>query len=68
MAIELFGASVGSYAAIACIVSYLCSGHTGIYRAQRIGTIEHTTLEHHQGASIGAVETDIAQPPDRERL
>jgi H+/Cl- antiporter ClcA len=37
MAIELFGADVGSYAAIACVTSYLFSGHTGIYRSQRIG-------------------------------
>jgi H+/Cl- antiporter ClcA len=35
IAIELFGSSVGSYAGIACVVSYLCSGHIGIYRAQR---------------------------------
>jgi len=37
MAIELFGGEIGIYAAIACVVSYLCSGHAGIYRAQRIG-------------------------------
>jgi H+/Cl- antiporter ClcA len=35
MAMELFGASIGVYAAMACVVSYLCSGHTGIYRSQR---------------------------------
>jgi H+/Cl- antiporter ClcA len=38
MAIELFGASAGSYAAIACIVSCQCSGRVGIYSAQRIDT------------------------------
>ena len=37
MAIELFGPEIGPYAAIACVLSYLFSGHTGIYRAQRIG-------------------------------
>ena len=35
IAIELFGSSVASYAGIACVVSYLCSGQSGIYRAQR---------------------------------
>jgi H+/Cl- antiporter ClcA len=35
IAIELFGVSVGSYAGIACVVSYLCSGDAGIYRAQK---------------------------------
>lgn len=37
MAMELFGSEIGIYAAIACVVSYLFSGHSGIYRAQRVG-------------------------------
>jgi H+/Cl- antiporter ClcA len=41
MAIELFGPAIGPYAGIACVVSYLFSGHTGIYRAQRIGHAKH---------------------------
>jgi H+/Cl- antiporter ClcA len=36
MAVELFGPAIGPYAAIGCVVSYLMSGHSGIYRAQRI--------------------------------
>jgi H+/Cl- antiporter ClcA len=43
MAIELFGPEIGPYAALACIVSYLFSGHTGIYRAQRVGHAKHHT-------------------------
>lgn len=42
MAMELFGADIGIYAAIACVVSYLFSGHTGIYRAQRLGQGKYT--------------------------
>ena len=37
MAIELFGAEAGVFAGIACVVSYLFSGHSGIYSAQVIG-------------------------------
>lgn len=37
MAIELFGAEIGVYAVVACVISYLFSGQTGIYRAQRVG-------------------------------
>jgi H+/Cl- antiporter ClcA len=44
MAMELFGAPIGVYAALACVVSYLCSGHTGIYRAQRVGQRKHQAL------------------------
>ncbi|HEX3356368.1 MAG TPA: voltage-gated chloride channel family protein [Tepidisphaeraceae bacterium] len=45
MAVELFGRQPGLlssgfviYAAVACFVSYLLSGHSGIYLSQRIGT------------------------------
>lgn len=41
MAMELFGAEIGVYAATTCVVSYLFSGHTGIYRSQRIGHAKH---------------------------
>lgn len=44
MAMELFGAEVGVYAALACVVSYLFSGHTGIYRSQRIGHSKHRQM------------------------
>ncbi len=36
MAMELFGADLGVFAALACVMSYVCSGHSGIYRAQRV--------------------------------
>jgi H+/Cl- antiporter ClcA len=44
MAIELFGAETGVYAAVGCVLAYLFSGHTGIYRAQRIGQGKHAAL------------------------
>jgi H+/Cl- antiporter ClcA len=44
MAVELFGPEVGVYAALACVASYLCSGHSGIYRAQRIGRAKFARL------------------------
>ena len=43
MALELFGPAIGPYAALACVVAYLCSGHSGIYRAQRAAI--HKTRE-----------------------
>lgn len=36
MAIELFGPEIGPFAALGCVVAYLFSGHTGIYRSQRM--------------------------------
>lgn len=37
MGVELFGGEHTAYLAAACFVAYLCSGHSGIYRAQRLG-------------------------------
>lgn len=53
LAMELFGAEVGVYAAIACVVSYLFSGHTGIYRSQRIGHAKHRATP--EGIKLGEV-------------
>ena len=35
IAMELFGSETGVYVGIACVVSYLFSGHSGIYGSQR---------------------------------
>src|SRR5882757_2326783 len=44
MAMELFGAEAGAFAGIACVMSYLFSGHSGIYRAQRVDHDKHQAL------------------------
>jgi H+/Cl- antiporter ClcA len=35
MAMELFGATMGPWAAIGCVAAYLASGRVGIYKGQR---------------------------------
>lgn len=40
MGMELFGLECGLFIAIACLVSYLFSGMTGIYSAQNIGGVK----------------------------
>lgn len=55
MAVELFGAEAGAYAAIACVVSYLFSGHAGIYHAQRVGHSKHSRSEVEEGLSLALV-------------
>jgi H+/Cl- antiporter ClcA len=44
MGIELFGLESGLYIAIGCVVSYLFSGHSGIYSAQRIGLSKYSSV------------------------
>jgi H+/Cl- antiporter ClcA len=55
MAMELFGAEAGAYAAIACVASYLFSGHAGIYLAQRVGSSKHLHLIEEEGLSLAMV-------------
>ncbi|MDN0083383.1 voltage-gated chloride channel family protein [Crenobacter sp. SG2305] len=67
MAVELFGPEVGVYAALACVVSYLCSGHTGIYRAQRIGQGKRPGLPEDIRLSELPLRRDTAGETDSNR-
>lgn len=52
MGIELFGAESGAYVAIACVVSYLLSGHNSIYTKQKIGVAKNRRYENQQNQSV----------------
>ncbi|OCA72812.1 chloride channel protein [Chryseobacterium contaminans] len=52
MGIELFGAECGVYVAIACVVSYLLSGHSSIYSKQKIGEAKNKRYENQQERSV----------------
>ncbi|MCW3162570.1 voltage-gated chloride channel family protein [Chryseobacterium oryctis] len=52
MGIELFGAESGVYIAIACVVSYLFSGHSSIYSKQKIGEAKSKRYESYQNKNI----------------
>lgn len=55
MALELFGIECGIYAAIACIVSYLISGHTSIYVRQMVGEPKHSSLNEDKGKRLNEI-------------
>jgi H+/Cl- antiporter ClcA len=52
MGIELFGAECGVYVAIACVVSYLLSGHNSIYTRQKIGEAKNGRYESERDRAI----------------
>ncbi|WP_082171079.1 voltage-gated chloride channel family protein [Chryseobacterium sp. Hurlbut01] len=52
MAIELFGVECGVYVTIACIVSYLLSGHSSIYARQVIGEAKNQRFSHEEGKRL----------------
>lgn len=62
MAIELFGLPAGAFAGIACVVSYLFSGHAGIYRSQRIGLSKYPKVMVAPEISLAA-RSQMTQTP-----
>jgi len=71
MAIELFGADIGIYAAVGCVVAYLVSGYTGIYRSQRVACLKHAPVP--QGMKLADLpawqreQTQAAARPDEAK-
>ena len=64
LAIELFGGEAGAYAGIACVVSYLFSGHAGIYHAQRVGRSKHVASAAEEGLSLALVAKMRQEPAE----
>jgi H+/Cl- antiporter ClcA len=59
MAIELFGAEVGPFAAIACVVSFLMTGHRSVYPSQALSLTKSSSLTVAHGKemkNIGEIE------------
>ena len=67
LAVELFGAEAGAYAGIACVISYLFSGHAGIYNAQRVGKSKHLNHIAEEGLSLALV-AKMREEPDEDVL
>ncbi|PNW30171.1 voltage-gated chloride channel family protein [Formosa algae] len=56
MGIELFGIEAGVFIAIACSVSYLFSGHTGVYTSQIIGSPKNTSVFKEKGLTLSEID------------
>lgn len=65
MGIELFGAANGVYIAVACFIAYLCSGHTGIYLAQRVAVSKYARIPLPPGTSLRDLRTP--KPASQEK-
>lgn len=57
MGIELFGSGGAVYMFIACMVSFLFSGHTGIYTSQLIGVSKSSLISIPEGTPLAAVKS-----------
>ncbi|HEY6010945.1 MAG TPA: chloride channel protein, partial [Nitrospirota bacterium] len=54
MALELFGPAIAPYATVACIISFLMTGHRSIYPAQILSIKKSSSLQVRSGEVIGA--------------
>lgn len=65
MAIEFFGPDIAPYAALACIVGFLASGHTSIYPAQVLAIKKTKAVKIDLGKEVSQIEpeTEIEEAP-----
>ncbi|CAN5171092.1 voltage-gated chloride channel family protein [soil metagenome] len=63
MGIELFGIEDGVFIAIACVVAYLFSGHTGIYSSQIVGSPKHIIYGRLKGKNLLDISNKKKKPP-----
>jgi len=59
MAVEMFGSSIGPYAAVACIVSYLISGHRSVYPSQILAIKKSLSLNVQIGKEMHDVRASF---------
>jgi H+/Cl- antiporter ClcA len=56
MAIELFGPSIGPYAAVACVISFLMTGHRSVYPSQILSLTKSSSFLVEHGREMRDVE------------
>ncbi|HEY1405362.1 MAG TPA: chloride channel protein [Spirochaetota bacterium] len=67
MSIELFGPEIAPYAAVACVISFLMTGHRSIYPSQVLGMNKSYSIRSSIGKEIEGAKI-IADPENRTFL
>jgi H+/Cl- antiporter ClcA len=57
MSVELFGPSVAPYATVACVISFLMTGHRSVYPSQVLSISKSPSLQVELGRELEAVQT-----------
>jgi H+/Cl- antiporter ClcA len=66
MAIEMFGSQIGSYAAIACIVSYIAAGHRSVFSSQLLGVPKSSSINVPLMKEFQSIdEVDVKEKPGK---
>ena len=59
LAIELFGAQIAPYAAVACVTSFLMTGHRSVYPSQIFAIMKSTSLRNQRGKEVTDAQADF---------
>jgi hypothetical protein len=66
MAIEMFGPQIGTYAAVACVVSYIAAGHRSVYGSQILGVVKSSSLHVPIGTDINdLLDVEVQEKPGK---
>ena len=63
MAVELFGPKIAPYAAVACVISFLMTGHRSVYPSQVLAIAKSASFHVEIGREMEEVEARF-QPRD----
>lgn len=58
MAVELFGARIAPYAAVACVIGFLMTGHRSVYPSQILAVKKSSSLEVEIGKEIDGIKPE----------
>ncbi|TAM47182.1 MAG: voltage-gated chloride channel [Acidobacteria bacterium] len=67
MALEMFGPALGPYAAVACVISFLMTGHRSVYPSQILAAAKSPSLQVHLGDQVERIQTEM-EPAAMRRL
>lgn len=59
MAVELFGAEIAPYAAVACVISFLMTGHRSVYPSQVLAIKKSSSLDVEIGKEVEGVTPEF---------
>ncbi len=67
MAVELFGPKIAPYAAVACVISFLMTGHRSVYPSQVLAVVKSASFHADIGKELEEVEAEF-QARDRSLM
>jgi H+/Cl- antiporter ClcA len=65
MAVELFGPKVAPYAAVACVISFLMTGHRSVYPSQVLSISKTTSITVERGKEMKDIENVEYKPREK---